>query len=533
MGSIALRPSGTVARFVAYDRRIERIGNPEDGTAIQVRAETFVEEYVSIKVCKYTEKSSNGFDTIYVTFDAASAGNGKMEYDFGASTEPGTEVAARLKTAFETRTPVYVAVETCRRKTQEGTKTSINVLTPIHTLRGATDVDAKADPQATKANCIKVVAAVGSADDPADTVYAAKDLRSEPTEWVQLRGNRRGDLAPEGWRCLMRDGHPVGGITNHVPAHSTDTAEIVQAVGSLLESAGVIPAAASGGGSVTVRRARASEARPWEPQNSDGRVNPGGWLAAKYREAHQEAISLFDAVIIAAGDDGATLADVQAQHIWELTDLLLLIADNIQTRVLGLEQPDRAAGSHREALQWAIQTARTRHHYTSEHITSQEARLVWARAVWARGVENYSAALQRINEYLGIDTKSRPDAAPARQPSQQPERSGAAARHHQPPGVDQKAVAALRNQPSAPRQAITAGNDETAIRMWNDLADAIGMAGHMDDLRPVLIDTFGGRTGELGEIDAVAFKRQVATWRKDPGAFFAIAEKAFNMAKAS
>jgi hypothetical protein len=77
MSPIASRPSANVARFVAYDRNPMRVGNPEDGTAITVRAETFVEEYASIAIKKSVAKSTgDGFDTVDVKFDVLSGAQG-------------------------------------------------------------------------------------------------------------------------------------------------------------------------------------------------------------------------------------------------------------------------------------------------------------------------------------------------------------------------------------------------------------------------------------------------------------------------
>jgi hypothetical protein len=198
----ATRPTGTLARFIAYERKPDRTA-AEDGTTIAIRAETFVEEYLAIRIAGLQEKSSNGFDTVYVKFDAASVG---IQYDFGASTEAMSPIADRLRVAFDRKEPVYVALETCRRKTREGTKDPIPVTTGIHELRGASRDDLKGDPQATKRNCVKVIAAVGHSTDTADTVFgSSKDLRSDPTEWAQLRENRRGPVAPPGGgsSCVM------------------------------------------------------------------------------------------------------------------------------------------------------------------------------------------------------------------------------------------------------------------------------------------------------------------------------------------
>ena len=537
MSSTPTRPTGTGARFVAYDRKAERIGNPEDGTAISVRAETFVEEYVSIRVSDYKEKSSGGFDSVYVKFSAASVGDGKMEYDFGASTEPKSRVAARLKHAFDNSIPVYVALETCRRK-QTAAKETISVLTPIHTLRGAKPGSASGEPQTTKANCVRVIAAAGSVDDADDTDFGStKDLRSDPAEWEQLRGNRLGDIAPEGWRCLMQDGQRTGGITNHVREASASTAEIAAAVAEQLRATGYAQpaqgAARPTAGPLEVRRTRATEARAWEPLNTDNRPNAGSYLAAKIRATHETAVYLFAGALEAAGDEAPALSDeAELEHVWGLTDLLLWIADRAQAKVVGGD-PDRNAASHKEAALWVVQVVNTRYPYTVEHITSDEARKGWAITVLTSAAANFQAAYQRIARYMGVDleavvdSEQRPADTTVRVTSPPATETAPAEPKHDPNPAPQITAA------PEPPAFHAADKDSDAVREWQELAATIGMAEHIMKLRFILAATFGVQRGMLGEIDAAALKSQVAEWRKNPQSFLADARAAHDAAATS
>jgi hypothetical protein len=541
MSSTATRPTGTGARFVAYDRKAERIGNPEDGTAISVRAETFVEEYVSIRVSAYTEKSSGGFASVYVKFDAASVGDGKMEYDFGASTEPKSRVAARLKHAHENDIPVYVALETCRRK-KNGAKEPISVLTPIHVLRGAQPGSASGEPQTTKANCVRVIAAAGSVDDADDTDFGSeKDLRSDPAEWEQLRGNRLGDIAPEGWRCLMKDGQRTGGITNHVRETSTSTAEIAAAVADQLIANGYTqPAQVTArltSDPIGVRRTRAAEARAWEPLNTDNRPNAGSYLAAKIRATHETAVYLFAGALETAADQAPELTeDAELEHVWGLTDLLLWIADRAQAKVVGGE-PDRNAASHKEAALWVAQVVNTRYPYTVEHITSDEARKGWAITVLTSATANFHAAYKRIAQYMGVDLDAIVDSEQRRtvDPSATRAITDAATTEAATVAVETNSSTDPAPQIAAPEPATSqpADKDPDAVREWQELAATIGMADHIMKLRFILAATFGVQRGMLSEIDAVALKSQVAEWRTNPQDFFTAARAAHDAATAA
>lgn len=538
MSTTASRPANGVARFVAYDRNPVRIGNPEDGTAISVRAETFVEEYASIAIKDFVEKSNGeGFDTVYVKFDAASTGAQGMQHDFGASAEPGGVLAARLRKAFETGTPVYVAIETRRRKHVEKKRDEpIDPRTPIHTLRGATGESLSGQPQATKANCVKVIVAAGSVDDPADTAIASdKDLRSDISEWIQLRGNKLGDLPPEGWRCLVADGKRTGGITNATPTGgSADVDAIAEAVAGKIAGATGGPARQSQAAANSVVRGRpglVAEAKAWEPVNSDGRPNMGSYLAAKLRATHHSAVYLFqDALSAVDESEQPELTEEQSlEHVWQLTELLLWLADQVQKHVVGTV--NRNESSHKEAGQWVQQVITTRYPYAVEHITDDVARREWVKVVGKAATDDFARTQRMMAAYLNIDLE--PAAEPQDQPAgrgentaaQQPQNGSNVPAQRQP--GDDGAPAQPVQQQRQPRP-LTAGEDPNAVTAWKNLAEACGMGEYIDDLRFILKATFKVPTGVLGEIEASAFTRQVAQWATDPMAFRQQAGQAFN-----
>ena len=88
---------------------------------MSVRPETFVEEYATIRISEFTEKNSDSdFATVYVKFDAASTGAQGMRHNFGASAEAGGALAARLRQAYETGTPIYVAIQPTSARDPDG-----------------------------------------------------------------------------------------------------------------------------------------------------------------------------------------------------------------------------------------------------------------------------------------------------------------------------------------------------------------------------------------------------------------------------
>ncbi|NLU65029.1 hypothetical protein HCA61_22590 [Rhodococcus sp. HNM0563] len=540
MSTTVSRPANGVARFVAYDRNPVRIGNPEDGTAISVRAETFVEEYASIAIKEFVEKSNgDGFDTVYVKFDATSTGAQGMKHDFGASAEPGGALAARLRKAFETSTPVYVAIETRRRKHVENKRDEpIDPRTPIHALRGASGESLSGQPQATKANCVKVIVAAGSVDDHADTAIASdKDLRSDISEWTQLRGNKLGDLPPEGWRCLVADGKRTGGITTSGPkGGATDVDAIAEAIAGRIAGAKGAPAR-SGQPAASVVRGRpglVAEAKAWESLNSDGRPNMGSYLAAKLRATHQSAVYLFqDALTAVEESEQPELTEEKSlEHVWQLTELLLWLADQVQKSVVGAINRNEA--SHKEAGQWVQQVIQTRYPYAIEHITDDEARRAWSLAVGKAATEDFSRTQRMMATYLGIDLgpadspvpqRAQPQAQqPGENTTEQPQNQGDAPAPAQQQPTSQQHPEQEQQRP----RPLTAGEDPDAVTAWKNLAEACGMGEYIDDLRFILKATFKVPTGVLGEIEASAFTRQVAQWATDPMAFRQQAGQAFN-----
>lgn len=552
MSTIATRPATGGARFVAYDRNVVRIGNPEDGSAISVRAETWVEEYATIRVAQYQEKSSGGFDTVYIQFDAASTGAPGMTHNFGASTEAGGAVAARLKHACDTQTPVYVAIETRRRKHVEGKKDQpIDVLTPIHTLRGAAGESLSGQPQATKANCAKVIVVVGGVEDLDDTAVASeKELRSDLTEWPLLRGNKLGDLPPEGWRCMVRDGKRTGGITQApVNSASTDTAALATAVAEQL--AAQFGTSANQPGRVAskpagVRRAVAAEGKPWEPLNSDGRPNAGSDLAAKIRATHESAIYLLTGALEAAAEDELPemTAEQSLDHVWKLTDILLWIGDKTQEHVVG--RANRLDRSHKEAGMWVMQVINTRFPYSVEHIANEEACRKWAMEVLNAARDDFMQTYQRMAKFLEVDLTTTTDAkgaAPVAASAAPQQLEQSTATEARPQSVDQgiaqrePGVAETHSQSaqqSRPQQQNlnqgrpqNAGEVAASVDAWKALAASVEMTEHIDQLRFILKATFGVPRGMLGEIEASAFNQQVAKWATNPAAFRQAAEQAF------
>ena len=62
------------------------------------------------------------------------------------------------------------------------------------------------------------------------------------------------------------------------------------------------------------------------------------------------------------------------EHVWQLTELLLWLADQVQKHVVGAV--NRNETSHKEAGQWVQQVITTRYPYAVEHITDDPTRLL-------------------------------------------------------------------------------------------------------------------------------------------------------------
>lgn len=413
--------------FVAYARDQAREADPASGTSVSIRPEVLVRQYRAIKVAKveeksHTDRSGGKFRTMSVTFDAASLGVAGFNRDFGASCLADSKIAALLDWAHKSGTPVAVALETVRRYKNKSTGEVIPRTTGIMALRS--DAEGKANANITADNCRNIIALVGveSPDGPMRQLLAGEAV-SDVTEWGQLGSNRDGALPPDGWRRVTDPNSPaVSTITPVLAAVQTpaadpqpsaggaDIAEQVAAqvsdlVGKALSRLGIpvgdpdvnytrpVPAGIRPG-------ARAVEAKPWEPLNSDGRVNAASYLLTKWCTTYDRACDLV--AVALSQPDAPALADGQVRSvIAALTNNLLVAADATQEAVTG--HVNRASESHHRAAEWVRVMSDRFHPYPVAALTDQATSREWAMTVASEAGRAYRWAMTGVGEYLGVD----------------------------------------------------------------------------------------------------------------------------------
>lgn len=482
--------------YVAYQEAPYRTGNAETGEADEMRASVFVREIPSIKVrtIEHKQSTSRGetFAYAHVTFDAESMGTEGFRNDFGANVQAGGPVLALLEQAKERGAPVYVALETVR-KARTSDQQTIDHAAYIHDLRGAARDGSKGNVGDTGRNCKNLVAGVGVAGDPSTVVFAG-DMRSDPAEWASLRKNRDHTLPPAGWKVSQ------GGIVRATSGSGSGDPANIDAIAD---------AVAERMSSLNSGRVAASENKPWEPLNSDGRVNLASHVVAKTRYTYIEATRLLTEHTTPASDPQHFIADT-----WLATDLLLWMADEVQAAVTG-KRPNRSEGSHKEAAQWCRTAYATLSGTPAgEGLTFPESGVSdtararqWADRVVAVAAGLFSRAATSTEQYL----------------------TGATPATVQSPGSGQAPADPPAPQPQAtsPEDGPAAGDAET-VAAWESLLATVGQAEHPERFTPLLTETFGA--GMLAQIGSAALRQQITTWSQDPPAFSQAAYDAWQRA---
>lgn len=485
--------------FVAYEATPRKWGNPETGEATELRPSTFVREYPSIQVAKVELKTSRGggedFQLGTVTFEARSVQAAKtpLTNDFTAHFKPEEGLAEFLQHAKQTGTAVWVAIETIRRPKQRGTDQQVPVEASIHELRGATADGKKADIGASGANCKNLLVAVGTADRP-DTVRFTDELRSDPTEWGQLRRNNDATLPPRGWRVCRGGIIPTSGGTD-IEAIATRVVELLGASATSSETASPVRP--------PQRNSHSIEGKPWEPWNSDGRVNLGSYLASRYRFEYTTAMELIADNVELSPSDRMALA-------WELSTYLLTMADAVQTQAGFGPRPDRGARSHREASQWiryvftdlAIMPGFGACVFASADFKDPKRREEWASLVVSTAAFLMRRGAQAIEMHLTVGESSPSEAS-------QPETA-------------QAGQAAAVEQPQAP---IMVSDDPDTLSRYAALLALVGQSEHPDRFLPLLRARFA--SDQPTHIQAAPFREALASWEHDPGSFLTEAHGAW------
>lgn len=476
--------------YVAYNADPYRTGDPATGEAVELRPSVFVREYPEVKVAsverKVSESRGETWEYGYVTFDASSLNVDGYKKNFGASVQVESPAMAILEEAHRRGAPVYAALETVRKpRTKSGE--SIDPAAYIHDLRGAQKDGNKGNSNTTTDNCKNIVAAVGVAGNPSSIVFTGES-RTDPAEWASLRTNKDHTLPPNGWKVSQ------GGIVRSTAGSaggSVDVAAVAAAVAQKMS---------------TSRGPVATEGKPWEPLNSDGRVNLSSYMVSKSRFTFESACALLSDRP-PSSDGAAFIADA-----WLLTDLLLWMADTVQSNVTGA-RPNRSEGSHKEAARWcavAYQTlpgtpAGDGLAFPESGISDRDVAKAWADRVVAAASGLLSRTAEHAERYIKGD-----DAPIEQAPSQAP-----------PPSAPNPSP-----QTAPQTAAVTVSADAGLVAEWEGLLSALGQSGHPERFSPLLIETFGA--GVMSQIDAAAFAARLSEWKANPDAFNNSAFDAFN-----
>lgn len=506
-------PPDYKSEYVAYTAEPFRTGNPETGEATELRASVFVREFPEVKVASVERKTKEvrgeEFTYGYVQFDAKSLNVAGYELDFGSNVQVESPAFALLEEAHKRGVPVYVALETSRKaRNRDGEQ--ISKAAYIHDLRGANVDGTNSNNNTTRSHCKNTVAAVGVPGDPSSIVFTGESS-TDPSEWGSLRKNRDHTLPPNGWRIAQ------GGIepSNSGSGGPVDINAVADAVAQRMTSQQGRPSPQRSG-------PIAAEGKPWEPLNSDGRVNLSSYMVSKTRFTFETATAMLTEHTTPASDPQQFIADA-----WLLTDLLLWMADAVQSNVTG-GRPNRSEGSHKEAARWCALASETLSGtpageglaFPESGVRDREAAQAWANRVVSVATSLFShTAAQTERHIKGEDAP--PAAAPQQAaPTPQADTPGPAPQEQQAP-------------PAAPGQSAggTVADDAALVAEWEGLLAALNQAEHPERFSPLLSETFGA--GVLSHIDADAFRQQIAQWKSNREAFNHEAYAAFERARKS
>ncbi|MBM4568966.1 hypothetical protein GS489_00215 [Rhodococcus hoagii] len=533
--------------YVAYTKEPSkpvpvRVGGGEVEN-LPVYSQVFVREFVSIQIDSVDEPRSQEqrSPSLYVKLNAASAKNERGEViglreNFGASIQAGGELENAIRHAHANKTPLYVAIET-KRKYRNPDREVISYLTPINELRGATKEGKGTETSAgmTRANCSNVIVAVGPASDPHTTMLSGEAV-TDLLAWPTFRNNHDGELVPAGYvRVNDPDGNPTGAIIERAaapaPAGGTvDVDALADAVAArLLAGSGAVdtaPAAAR----PQLRNARSREAKPWEPFNSDGRVNAGSYLTSGWRNTWAGAMILLENAVYTEQELAAQeqrtprLLDVPAltTAATSLTNLLLAMADQVQTAVVGAG--NRMDRSHGEAGKWVHQIASRLVPFDLQMLSDESARETWRNTVVAQATAVFGGALQSVAQHLDeqygeatpVNDASKGAAAQAAQQARQQERAAA----------NQSAPAA---QETTGDQSTAAHTSEALAGRWQALLAQCKLRGHENRVVPFLVKVAG--TGDITQIPADVFADLLTAWESNPQRFIEFAAAAYQQAQ--
>lgn len=567
--------SARSAQYVAYEKERRRAADPDGSGPITARSEVFIQEYPSIRVKAVNESSTAGnggqsFETLNVRFDASSAG---LSHDFSANTHPKTDTGEFLIWAHKNNVPVYLAIETRRRVKSKDEREEINPLASIRSLR-VPDGQQKANAEWTNNHTVKVIAAVGRPapdvqDDAKDPIRISRETTSDPAEWALLRDNKNGTLPPTGWSHLTSTGDPaIGAITEQTTTRTQDPGATmnrvdepafrdlvatVTAMSEALTRAGVTsPQAPPDKQHQTDRRrAVATEGRPYELTNSDGRVNMSSYAAVSIRCTRQSAARLLIDVLNPADGDAPTLPDGfdPEKVTWTITGALLSAADDVQEHGTGGLR-NRMHGSYKEAGRWIDGVISEVAPFTANELLDSAALEAWIDVVQQKASERMHAAGLALAVYAQVPpttpiypTHPHADAAPDEASEQiiapvvqtppraslplagpapaEPQAESAAEPAHEPADTEAATVTLSGN----------AADNPHVIDAWNNLLEANGVADKPQTFHSLLTVQFGAWM--MSEIPAEKFLTKINQWASDSALFRDEAMTAYQSARAN
>ncbi|MGW7312266.1 hypothetical protein [Streptomyces sp. NPDC054865] len=465
--------------FIAYERKARAAAGP-DGQTVRARPSVYVREHVKVKVSAFqvkTKATDDGpFRTGRVTFDAESVG---LSHDFHGSVKADSKAAELLAEAVKSGLPVSVAIETSRRYKQNDSGELISPLTPIHELRGIVGESTKATTVDTNRNCRNLVIAVNG--------EFTDELVSDPEEWETLRENRDGSLAPDGYAVFSGAIIPAAGAASG----SVDVRQQVRdELQNFFGSSTAAPASSARSGRPPQRAAHATEAKPWEDWNTDGRFNAGSYLATAVRETYAQAHGM----LTKAGVD----PDTTPSAVGTLAELILAIADRIQLGVY--RNPNgsaiRSDRSHHEARAWIdfVVANQLTLAYTTEMTDPNNAEAVRARNAWAsRVIATVGPLMDTVARVAETERAVGPDGIPVIHP--------------------------------------VAGSEALARFLALLSHKDVGLAHWPDRVFPLLTDRFG--THDMTRIEIAYFLPALVEWEADPAALLAAARAAAARASAA
>jgi hypothetical protein len=513
-----------------------RVAAGAEPVSKQVRPDVWVREFPSVKVkeIKVSDRAGrDGARSVSVVFDASSVVTGSdkaMKHDFAGSTVEGTPIHQALQQCLDQGRPVYIAIET-KRRYKNAAGQVIPYIAPMHVLRGSNPDGTKGNSNTTGENCANVLAVVGPAEDPTTNIISSEAV-TDPLEWDEFRHNRDGSMAPDGWvHVFDDDGQRAGAITRAetslAPTAGIDAAQIAAEVARIL----------SGGNddAPTLRAARSVEGKPWEVRNSDGRINPAGYLPQSLRWIRKDALNMVQSAALADEATASTWDDDQwSTTVTNLIKPLLWAAERVQGRVLGYTR--HTEPSFREASKWVAQVAAVEKPYQLAFATDLESAKGWIVQVADTAADLYRMALDIAEE---IATAAQGPGVPAVDASRAGVRASQEQAQLQPPAAQERpaqqgpqpdpqpgpqgAPSPQENPAPTAQQTMLAQAPELAGR-WDSLIERVGMAQYPDRLNPLLVRTFG--THLSNQIPAAAFATQLQQWEADPARFFETAKNA-------